>query len=119
MVLVVEHFLDVDRWAARDVVADLVAARMRQFEHILANDLPALFEEYDLDEAVRDTLNRHADHLKDWMSGILEWHRKCVRYTDAELHRLRDEMTGAPRSRLPTGLGTSAARVVRHAMPAG
>ncbi|MCU1679829.1 MAG: putative terpene cyclase [Amycolatopsis sp.] len=111
LVLVVENFLDVDRWKARDVVADLMTARMRQFEHIIANDLPALFEEFALDEPVRRILIRHADDLKEWMSGILEWHRRCVRYTEAELRR--NGVPGASRNFffLPTGLGTSAVRI--------
>ncbi|WP_245930368.1 terpene synthase family protein [Allonocardiopsis opalescens] len=84
MVLVVENYLGVDRRAAADVVADLMAARMRQFEHILANGLPDLFEDLDLDPAARGALSRHADELKDWMSGILQWHRAVSRYTEPE-----------------------------------
>ncbi|OUC99760.1 family 2 encapsulin nanocompartment cargo protein terpene cyclase [Streptosporangium minutum] len=111
LVLVVENFLEVDRWKARDVVADLMTARMQQFEHIIANGLPALFDDFALDEQTRGILTRHADDLKEWMSGILEWHRKCARYTEAELRRSR--IPGAPTgfSLLPTGLGTSAVRV--------
>nr|WP_207386167.1 hypothetical protein [Protofrankia symbiont of Coriaria ruscifolia] len=111
LVLVVENFLNVDRLQARDIVADLMTARMRQFEHIIANDLPALFDEFDLDEPVRDILTRHADDLKEWMSGILEWHRRCVRYTESELRRSRTPDAPADFSFLPTGLGTSAVRV--------
>ncbi len=111
LVLVVENFLDVDRLRARDIVADLMTARMQQFEHIIANDLPALFDEFDLDEPVRDILTRHADDLKEWMSGILEWHRRCVRYTESELRRSRIPAAPADFSFLPTGLGTSAVRV--------
>jgi germacradienol/geosmin synthase len=111
LVLVVEKFLGVDRLRARDVVADLMVERMRQFEHIIANDLPALFDDFALDEGAREILTRHADDLKEWMSGILEWHRTCVRYGEAELRR--DRQPGTPF--LPTGLGTSA---VRFAAPA-
>ncbi len=89
MVLVVQNFLTVDRWTARDIVAGLMTARMREFEYLLAHDLPALFDEYDLAEPTRRVLLRHADDLKDWMSGILEWHRRCARYTGAELRRHR------------------------------
>jgi germacradienol/geosmin synthase len=60
-----------------------MGARMRQFEHIIAIDLPAMFDECDLDEPVRTILTQHADDLKEWMSGILEWHRRCARYTEA------------------------------------
>ncbi|MEU0468653.1 germacradienol/geosmin synthase [Amycolatopsis sp. NPDC006131] len=107
MVLVVEHFLGLDRLAARDVVNDLMTARMRQFEHILATDLPQLFEDAELDQPARDALLRHADELKDWMSGILEWHRQCVRYTEPELKRLTTPAAPA----FPAGLGMSALRL--------
>ncbi|OXM71830.1 MULTISPECIES: terpene synthase family protein [Amycolatopsis] len=107
MVLVVEHFLGLDRLAVRDVVNDLMTARMRQFEHILATDLPQLFEDAELDPPARDALIRHADELKDWMSGILEWHRQCVRYTEPELKRL----TSPPAPAFPAELGMSALRL--------
>ncbi|WP_046468366.1 terpene synthase family protein [Allosalinactinospora lopnorensis] len=116
LVLVVENFLHVDRWTARDVVADLMRARMEQFEHILDNDLPALFEESGLDEKARTALTGHADRLKDWTSGILEWHRRCVRYTEEELRRVHRPGARTGFAQGPTGLGTSAARV---AAPAG
>ncbi|GII76783.1 terpene synthase [Sphaerisporangium rufum] len=109
MVLVVQRFLDVDRWQARDVVADLMAARIEQFGHILANDLPALCD--GLDEPVRRALFQHADRLKDWMSGILEWHRRCARYTEAELRRVYTPRRLADFPFPPAGLGTSAARL--------
>ncbi|GAB3301972.1 family 2 encapsulin nanocompartment cargo protein terpene cyclase [Parasphingorhabdus pacifica] len=127
LVLVVQHFLGIDRWQARDVVADVMTARMQQFQHILADELPRLFDEFGLDESARGVLARHAEELKDWMSGILEWHRRCVRYGDTELRRRHTpeavpdtappvEKAGsvsALRRRLagPTGLGTSAARL--------
>jgi len=52
---------------------------------------------------------RHAHGLRDWMAGILEWHRHCARYTERELLRLRDGTTRSPF--LPTGLGTAAVRL--------
>ncbi|TNC27763.1 terpene synthase family protein [Amycolatopsis alkalitolerans] len=90
MVLVVENFLGIDRFGAADVVARLMNARMEQFEHILADDLSALFDQFGLDEAARAGLLGHAAGMKDWMSGILEWHRRCVRYTEPELERVRN-----------------------------
>ena len=106
MVLVVEHFLDVDRWTAAEVVARLMAARMEQFERLVAVGLPALFAEQNLSDAARAALLRQAAMLKDWMSGILEWHRVCPRYSDAGLRRTHHGFT-----LFPTGLGTSAARL--------
>ncbi|HZB33234.1 MAG TPA: germacradienol/geosmin synthase [Streptosporangiaceae bacterium] len=110
LVLVVENFLGVDRFRASDVVAALMETRMRQFEYIVATDLPKLAADFDLDEAARDRLHQYADRLKDWMSGILEWHRRCVRYTEPELQRLRAAVSGQSPF-VPTGLGTSAARI--------
>ena len=86
---------------------------MRQFEHIVTRDLPTLFEELDLDDAIRKALTRHVDELKDWMSGILEWHRRCVRYTEKELLR-SNQPEPVPQERFslaPTGLGTSGLRI--------
>ncbi|KAA9157186.1 germacradienol/geosmin synthase [Amycolatopsis acidicola] len=89
LVLVVENFLDVGRGEAADIVAGLMRARMDQFEHVLANDVPKLCADLGLDETAREGLRRHAVRLQDWMSGILEWHRKCPRYTERELRRAR------------------------------
>jgi germacradienol/geosmin synthase len=111
LVLVIEKFLAVDRWTAAGIVADLMRARMEQFEHIVAHGLPRLFEELDLDEPVREILTRRADGLKEWMSGILEWHRGSQRYTEAELRRSRIPGGRANPWFLPSGLGTSAAHV--------
>ncbi|WP_019853176.1 family 2 encapsulin nanocompartment cargo protein terpene cyclase [Actinopolyspora mortivallis] len=129
LVLVTQYFLDVDRWRARDVVAEVMTARMRQFRQILGERLPRMFDEFGLDDSARRVLVNHAESLKDWMSGILEWHRKCVRYTEAELRRhhtpwaagtgtppspslgaARPEGALTPRRRLagPTGLGAAA-----------
>jgi germacradienol/geosmin synthase len=115
MVLVVENFLDVDRWTARDVVADLMAARLRQFEHIVSYDLPTLTDQFELDEPARQTLTRQVEDLRDWMSGVLEWHRRCARYTDRELRRRAAEValrlppvpTPTPRQRLGSGVAQS------------
>jgi germacradienol/geosmin synthase len=110
LVLVVESFFNVDRLTARDIVADLMNERMRQFEHIVADDLPAMFHDLDLAAPVREALTRHADELKEWMSGILEWHRRCERYSETELRR--HGSLGPSRTVLhnPTGLGTAAAK---------
>jgi germacradienol/geosmin synthase len=100
----VERFLDVDRWAAADLVARLMKARLEQFEHILGHGLPALTA--GLARPARAVLERQAEQLKDWMTGILAWHRRSPRYTDAELRRAHHGFT-----QFPTGLGTSAARI--------
>jgi len=113
LVLVLENFLGVDQFTARDIVAELMAARMRQFERIVSCDLPALCADLGLDDEVRAGLIRHADDLKEWMSGILEWHRKCPRYTETELRRAQVPDGSAGFSLLPSGLGTSAVHAFR------
>jgi germacradienol/geosmin synthase len=114
-VLVVQNFLDVDRDRALEVVSDLMTARMKQFQHVTDLELPALFQEYGLDEAARAVLLGYVGELRDWMSAILNWHRGCRRYDDETLRRhfpQRDEVPAMsaidPR---PTGPGTSAARI--------
>ena len=112
LVLVIEKFLDVDRWTARDIVADLANTRIRQFGHIIAHDLPALLDEFALDEPARRILARRVDDLKNQMSGFLEWHRLSGRYAEEDLRRDRTRRASAVLSLGPTGLGTSAARLV-------
>jgi germacradienol/geosmin synthase len=130
MVFVVENFLGCDRTRARDLVAGLMAERMRQFEHIVAVELPEMFEQFELDAAVRVVLTGYASELQVWMSGILEWHRKCVRYqgsaldarygpaipaTPAEPPSIQvpgQRALAVPRlPERPSGMGTSAARI--------
>ncbi|MQA85488.1 MAG: germacradienol/geosmin synthase [Streptosporangiales bacterium] len=116
-VLVVENFLGCDRERARDIVNDLMTSRMQQFQHVVSTELPALFEEFELDAAARETLTGYAEELKNWLSGILVWHQGCRRYEESELRR---NASNRPRPfGHPTGLGTSAARLVRSAGVAG
>ena len=106
LVLVTQHFLDTDRWTAAEITARLMNARMRQFEHLLQTGLPALCEEGRLTQQAQEALGNEAGLLKDWMSGVLEWHRRTPRYKDAELRRVYRGFT-----LFPTGLGTGAAKV--------
>lgn len=105
-VLVVRNFLDCDQNRAFEVVNELMTARMRQFEHIVDLELPALFDDFGLDAAGRKTLLGYATELQDWMAGITHWHQNCHRYTEADLRRRY------PRVGRVGGLGTSAGRLV-------
>ena len=106
LVLVVQRFLDVDRWKAAEIVARLMRERLEQFERLVAVGLPRLAADYDLSPEAVEALEREVELLKDWMAGVLEWHRRTPRYTDAELRRVHYGFT-----LVPTGLGTAAARI--------
>ncbi|RKT52863.1 terpene synthase family protein [Saccharothrix australiensis] len=114
MVLVAGTFLDLDVERAHAVVVDLANQRLAQFRHSVARELPALAEEFALNRAARAALTRYAAELQDWMAGILNWHEKARRYDEETLTRhFAHRAVGAPRPlRGPTGLGTSAARVL-------
>jgi germacradienol/geosmin synthase len=100
-VLVVQNFLGCVRDRAVEVVNGLITERMRQFEHIVAAELPAMCTDFDLDQDTRTALLRHARELQDWMAGVLNWHLNVGRYTEAELRRRA----------APAGIGRSASRL--------
>lgn len=126
-VLVTQNFLDCDQERALQVVTDLVHARLQQFEHTVATELPVLFEDFGLDAQARGALLQYVRELGDWMAGILHWHRTCTRYTEAEARRVpalaaaaaSPVAVGGPGLGMgrplggPTGLGTAAARLRR------
>jgi germacradienol/geosmin synthase len=107
-VLAVQNFLGCGPQEAVAIVNDLMTSRLRQFDHITAVELPALFEEFDLEEKAREVLNGYVVELQNWMAGILRWHRETRRYDESELRR-----QAKPNRPLagPAGLGTSACRV--------
>jgi germacradienol/geosmin synthase len=107
-VLAVQNFLGCGPQEAVAIVNDLMTSRLRQFDHITAVELPALFEEFDLEEKAREVLNGYVVELQNCMAGILRWHRETRRYDESELRR-----QAKPNRPLagPAGLGTSACRV--------
>ncbi len=107
MVVVLENFLGVDRRRAVTIVNDLATSRMCQFERIVAQELPALCEAYDLDAETAAAVSDFAGALQDWMAAVLEWHRKTSRYRPENLRHRR--APGQPFG-APVGLGTSASR---------
>ncbi|MFD5234938.1 germacradienol/geosmin synthase [Streptomyces qaidamensis] len=86
-VLVVQRFLDCTQAQARRIVDDLIDSRMREFQHVLTVQIPALCDDLDLPRETRAALDRYALELQNWMSGILVWHRGCRRYDEDELRR--------------------------------
>ncbi|MFD8567735.1 germacradienol/geosmin synthase Cyc2 [Streptomyces sp. NPDC059639] len=79
-ILVVQTFFGVDHPTALRVVHDLLTQRMRQFEHVVAHELPLLHEDFGLDRTARAALDGYVQQLRDWTAGILNWHRQVDRY---------------------------------------
>jgi germacradienol/geosmin synthase len=109
-VLAVQHFFGCGVASAVEVVNDLMTARMRQFERILATELPALCERHNLDEEGRKSLDQYVAQLQGWMASILNWHSQSDRYTE---HALSRRYGAGPRQATGglLGLGTAAARI--------
>ncbi|MEU0954765.1 terpene synthase family protein [Streptomyces niveus] len=109
-VLVVQSFFNCDYPTGVAIVHDLMKGRMRQFQHVAANELPALYDDFGLDTEARAVLDGYVRELENWLSGILVWHAGCHRYKEEDL--LRDR-AGITRWLPPTlrGPGTSATRI--------
>ncbi|AKH86496.1 Geosmin synthase [Streptomyces sp. CNQ-509] len=107
-VLVVENFFGVGYPAAVRIVHDLVAGRMREFEHVVAAGLPVLYADLEASEEVRAAVAGYVRDLQNWMAGILNWHLHVRRYGAAEL--AEDACGPGLPGGAPAGLGTAAAR---------
>lgn len=86
-VLVVQNFFGCDYPTALGVVHDLTTQRMRQFEHVSEHELPALCDDFGLPPETRAALDAHVDRLRNWMAGLLGWHRRVRRYRPDHLAR--------------------------------
>ena len=120
-VLVVEQFFGCDRFQALRIVNDLMASRVRQFEHVIEVEFPVLYQDFDLSAEARRTLDGYAQELRNWLAGILVWHRGCFRYDEATLRRVHGQPPiGLPApspalSAFGAPLGTSAVRFWQQA----
>lgn len=130
-VLVARNFLDCDAPQAITVVNNLMKARVEQFEYIAATELQVLFDDFNLDRAARDAMQRYIKAMENWMAGMLNWHRATRRYQEPMryqppsvgrlLHptpglRAARESSARPADEAvfpqgPTGLGSAAARL--------
>ncbi|WAP56988.1 family 2 encapsulin nanocompartment cargo protein terpene cyclase [Streptomyces sp. S465] len=135
-VLVVQNFFDCDYPTGVAIVNDLMTSRMRQFQHVAEQEFPVLYDDFDLGPEAREAMDGYVGELRDWMTGIMNWHREVPRYREDELRRAARRPAGfgggvgagigagagsgagaasgarpvAPWQG-PTGLGTSAARI--------
>ncbi|MET8453369.1 germacradienol/geosmin synthase Cyc2 [Streptomyces sp. NPDC005209] len=86
-ILVVQNFFGVDHPTALGVVHDLMTQRLRQFEHVVANELPVVYEDFGLTEEGREGLGAYVADLQNWMAGVLNWHQRVDRYKASYLAR--------------------------------
>ncbi|RKH28767.1 germacradienol/geosmin synthase [Corallococcus sp. CA041A] len=107
-VLVVQKFLGVDKDTAVLTVNELMTARMKQFEHLVAKELPVVIRTFALDAKAQEKLNKYVEQLQQWMAGIPRWHAEVTRYTETELTH-----DAAPKFKTGnvSGLGKSAMRI--------
>ncbi|MEV7602121.1 germacradienol/geosmin synthase [Kitasatospora sp. NPDC089797] len=104
--LVVRHFLDCGYPEAARIVGDLAAARLDQFEHLAARELPVLCDGLRLAPEARRAVDDRVRYLRTVMTANLHWHGVTRRYREADLRRHHGR--GLPG---PTGPGTSALRL--------
>ncbi|AVH55914.1 MULTISPECIES: germacradienol/geosmin synthase Cyc2 [Streptomyces] len=86
-ILVVQNFFGCDYPTALGIVHDLTTQRMQQFEHVAANELPIVYDDFDLSDAARETMQGYVADLQNWMAGILNWHQHVDRYKPEYLAR--------------------------------
>jgi germacradienol/geosmin synthase len=104
-VVVVRNSFSCDYPTAVAIVDDLLASRMRQFEHVTAHELPVVCDDLGLDAAERAAVDAYVQDLRNFTAGARNWHINCLRYDEPTLLRVR----AAERTLgVPTGLGTSA-----------
>ncbi|MET9730700.1 germacradienol/geosmin synthase Cyc2 [Streptomyces sp. NPDC006458] len=99
-ILVVQNFFGCDYPTGLRIVADLMNQRMEQFEHVAAVELPVVYEDFRLSAGDREAMEGYVDALRNWMAGILNWHRDVDRYKAHYLarrtHGFRPDHAPAP-----------------------
>ncbi|MER7840626.1 germacradienol/geosmin synthase Cyc2 [Streptomyces sp. NPDC096040] len=86
-ILVVQNFFGVDYPTALRVVHDLMTQRMQQFEHVVAGELPVVYDDFELSAEAREAMDAYVRDLQNWMAGILNWHQRVARYKADHLAR--------------------------------
>lgn len=84
-ILVVENFFGCDYPTALGVIHDLMTQRMQQFEHVAKHELPIVYDDFDLSDEARATMDGYVVDLQNWLAGILHWHANVRRYDAASL----------------------------------
>ncbi|WP_424211184.1 terpene synthase family protein [Streptomyces sp. BI20] len=119
-VVVTQTFFDVDYPSALRICHDLMTRRTEEFEHITAEQLPVLYEQWKLSATAREALDAYVGELRDWIAGILNWHREIRRYDEAYLRSTEVGPTGGWLGILAPDFARSALALGRPAgAPAG
>lgn len=84
-VLVVQNFFGCDYPQGLAIIDDLMNSRMEQFHHVVEKELPVLYADLGLDAAAREAMEKYLLDLRNWVAGILNWHRNCRRYREEDL----------------------------------
>ncbi len=110
-ILVVQNFFGIDYPSGLRVVHDLMTQRMRQFEHVVAHELPIVYDDFQLSDEARAVMDTYVTDLQNWMAGILNWHRNVPRYQADYLARrthgfLPDRPPSLPVPRAPGAAAT-------------
>jgi germacradienol/geosmin synthase len=116
-VLVVQSFFACDRPTAVGIVADLMESRLREFHHVVAEQLPVVLDDLDLDPRARAGVAGWLRDLEHWIAGVVHWHARTARYPEQELFaRYGGGLVGAGGTAFPpgpTGLGTGSLAPLR------
>lgn len=107
-VLVVKQFLGIESQPAIEIVSQISASRIRQFEHVRKTELPTLIEQFQLSAKSKESLLLYVESIQNWISGVAHWHFVVPRYINLREHP--HPTSGQPIPSVPMGLGSDAAR---------
>ncbi|MET9882946.1 germacradienol/geosmin synthase [Streptomyces sp. NPDC006430] len=107
-VLVTRNFFDIAYPEALHICHALMTQRIEEFEHIVSEQLPLLYDDWKLEDKARAGIDAYVGELQDWLAGILNWHQKVRRYREEDLHRLPDGLSTGVWS---SSFGMSAAQI--------
>ncbi|MFJ3978100.1 germacradienol/geosmin synthase [Streptomyces sp. NPDC090021] len=107
-ILVTRNFFDIGYPEALHICHSLMTLRTEEFEHIVANQLPLLYDDWKLGAGARTAMDAYVQELRDWHAGILNWHARCRRYRPEDLRRPDDGLAAAV---LGPGFGMAASRL--------
>ncbi|MEV7546050.1 germacradienol/geosmin synthase [Streptomyces sp. NPDC089915] len=106
--VVTRHFFDIGYPEALHICRSLMEQRAEEFQHTAANLLPQLCADHGLDARARAGVDAYVEELRDWLAGIINWHRRAERYREDDLRRQAGGLSAAV---LSGGFGMAAARI--------